>query len=392
MARALVRSRVLLLAAVVVACPALLIAQGSGEQRSIDFSGVLFANFNYRTDSATKAANGGKAGSRFDVDRVYLTFRMAAGDRASVRVTTDIFTGDQSSSSFYRGWTARLKYAYLQLNVSDNLAGVDGLGAAARVGMLHTVAIEHEEGFWPRYVGNVGIDRNGFFSSSDIGAALHLTLPKKLGEAYGVITNGPGYTATENDRFKDFALRVSLTPFANGEALNGFAKSLALTGWVYAGQTASKFRTGGEGQAGPVSDGLARDRAGVFAGIKDRRLTAGVSHARRREAVESGDNTAANPRRTSDVTGSLTSVFAVVRPGAWRDPASWAARWGLIGRLDTFTPDTEADPANRFTVLGVFWEPTTRVTLAVDHQAQSRTGGSSTMESSVLFARLQALF
>jgi hypothetical protein len=392
MSRAHVRSTVLLLAACVAALPARLPAQGGEPPRTIDFSGVLYANFNYRTDSATKAANGGKPGSRFDIDRVYLTFRMPAGDRASVRVTTDIFTGDQSSSSFYRGWTARLKYAYLQLNVSDNLAGVDGLAATARVGMLHTVAIEHEEGFWPRYLGTVGIDRNNFFSSSDVGAALQLTLPNRLGEVYGVITNGPGYTATENDRFKDFALRASLTPFASSDALNGIAKSIALTGWVYAGQTASRFRTGGEGQVGPVSDGLARNRLGVFAGVKDRRLTAGVSHARRTETTETGDNTVASPRRTADVSGSLTSLFALVRPGAWRDPASRAASWGLIGRLDTFTPDTDADPANRFTVLGAFWEPTSRVTFSLDHQAQARANGSTTPESSILFLRLQALF
>jgi hypothetical protein len=95
-------------AALTALFPAALAAQTETPRPSIDFSGVLFANFHYRTDSATKAVNGGKPGSKFDVERVYITFRMPAGDRASVRVTTDIFTGDQSSSCFYRGWTARL--------------------------------------------------------------------------------------------------------------------------------------------------------------------------------------------------------------------------------------------------------------------------------------------
>jgi hypothetical protein len=60
--------------------------------------------------------------------------------------------------------------------------------------------------------------------------------------------------------------------------------------------------------------------------------------------------------------------------------------------MDTFTPDVDGDPANRFTVASLFWEPTARVTLSLDHQGLRRVGGSTTPESSILFARLQALF
>lgn len=360
-------------------------------RRTIDLSGVLFANFRYRTDSATKAANGGKPASRFDVERVYLTLRMPAGDRASVRVTTDIFTGDQSSSSFYRGWAMRLKYAYLQLDLSRNLFGIDGLGAVSRIGMLHTVAIEHEESFWPRYIASTGIDRNGFFSSSDVGASLLLTLPARMGEVYATITNGPGYTSAENDRFKDYAMRVTLTPLARNESLGAIARSVTLTGWAYAGQTASRFREGGAGQVGPVSDGLSRDRVGMFVGVRDPRVTAGLSLARRTETTESGQNTVTNPRQTVDVSGQITSVFAVVRPGAWR-ASSATSRWGIVGRFDSFTPDVDVDPEAHFTVASLFWEANSRVTFSLDHQAESRRGGPLARETRAFFARVQALF
>src|SRR5919106_1098450 len=50
----------------------------------LDFSGVIFANWNYRTDRAARAQN------RFDVERASLTFRMPVGDRTGIRITADI--------------------------------------------------------------------------------------------------------------------------------------------------------------------------------------------------------------------------------------------------------------------------------------------------------------
>src|SRR2546421_2050731 len=89
----------------------------------LDFSGVIFGNYQYRTDSAAKAALAGKSPNQFQIERVYLTFRMPVGDRASIRATTDIFQGDQSNASFYRGWVVRLKYGYLQYDFLKNGGG-----------------------------------------------------------------------------------------------------------------------------------------------------------------------------------------------------------------------------------------------------------------------------
>ena len=74
----------------------------------IDFSGILFANFQYRGDKGPA-----KASNRFDVERVYLTFRMPAGEHTSVRVTTDVFQQTTPGNDSYyprgrsasRGWT-----------------------------------------------------------------------------------------------------------------------------------------------------------------------------------------------------------------------------------------------------------------------------------------------
>ncbi|MDQ4081047.1 MAG: hypothetical protein M3125_09835, partial [Gemmatimonadota bacterium] len=72
----------------------------------LEFSGILFANWSYRTDRGARTQN------RFEVERAYLTFRMPAGDRASVRVTADIFQNSSAAGdAFYRGWAFRAKYA-----------------------------------------------------------------------------------------------------------------------------------------------------------------------------------------------------------------------------------------------------------------------------------------
>src|ERR1700693_407676 len=52
----------------------------------VDFSGVLYANYQYRGDKGPS-----KSQNKFDLERAYLTFRMPAGDRASIRITADLF-------------------------------------------------------------------------------------------------------------------------------------------------------------------------------------------------------------------------------------------------------------------------------------------------------------
>jgi hypothetical protein len=361
---------------------------------TIDFSGVIFTNFQTRSDSTAKAQNGGNNSSKFDVERVYLTFRMPAGERFSIRATTEVLNNnDAATNAFYKGWAMRIKYAYLQWAFANNIFGAEGLNATARIGMLHNVIIEHEETFWPRYLSQVALERSaGMFSSADVGAAMLVTLPKKIGEVYGHIVNGPGFSASENDRHKDLGLRLTLTPLANSTALGTIGKSLAITPWIYRGKTASQFQNGGAGQVGPVPDGLARDRQGIFVGVKDPRVTAGVSLAERTETVEAGDNTVASPRTTSERNGKLTSAFGLVRPGAWFRPGSSIAKWGLLGRIDTFKPNKNADPANQLTIYSLFYEPTSKVTFSLDMQELSRKDGSVVPETKTLALRAQVLF
>lgn len=356
----------------------------------LDFSGVIFGNYQYRTDSAARAQTGGEHPNKFDIERVYLTFRMPVGDRASIRATTDIV--QNANGAYYNGWTVRLKYGYLQYNVLQDIAGHKGFSALARVGMLHTVVIDHEETFWPRYLGQVGTERFGFFSSADMGVASQVSLPHKIGELYATLTNGPGYTSAETDRFKDVALRLSLTPFAND---SGWLQTFAISPWIYRGNTASKFASGGAGQLGPIADGLNRNRWGIFAGVRDPRLTLGAHYAQRTEGFEAGNNTVASPRvATPDSTGALISFYGVARPIQWQWNKN-VAKLGVVARWDQFTPRTDVSGTQRLVVAGVQLEPTARTALTLDYQSLSPNdfaGRAPITESKTWFLHWSASF
>ena len=375
------------LSALLVAAPLALRAQGTPSDTAkpvkvvtpnLDFSGWVFGSFSMQTDSAAKAANGGKAPNKFDVGRAYLTFKMPAGDRASVRVTTDIRQG-QSAAGAYQGWFARLKYAYLQYDYLKKTP--TGASAFARIGALHTVVIDHEENFWPRYLDKTPIEHFGFFSSADIGLATGITLPNKLGEVYATITNGNGYENPEADRFKDYAARLSITPLAKTP---GLLSTFTISPWVYRGNAASKFAV-----TDSVTDGLARNRWGVFVGNKDRRLSFGADYAERTDGNETGTDVAS--RVVTDVTGQLFDVFAVVRPLEFSNP-SLKSSFGLVGRFDHFKPNKDVDGYTRFIVAGIFWEPTPKTSFALDYQESKPQNGLGGAESKTWFLHWQAYF
>jgi hypothetical protein len=383
-----------------------------------DFSGVAFGSFSMKTDSASKANLGGQSPNSFNFDRAYLTFRMPAGDNGAIRITTDISQNTSAATNgFYQGWFVRLKYAYFQYTGLKDQLGA-GSSLTGRVGILHTVVIDHEEGFWPRYLTNTALERSfvpssgAFFSSADAGVAGLLTLGNKMGEVYATITNGPGYAAAEKDRFKDFSLRLSLTPLAGNASMNGCAKSLTISPWVYLGKVGSAFQAGGAAQIGPgtngaITDGLTRNRYGIFGGIKDRRLTGGVEYAQRKDQSEAGANTTPSPVVVTDSTGRLVDGFVIARPLEWMD-ATKKSGLALIARYDRFTPNTGPTSANyvgttpsySFTVFGLSYDLNQKITLALDWQTQNPSGFppagapnvKPTPKASTVFLHWQASF
>lgn len=372
---ALARLQLLVAAALVVLTPSAPLGFLSAQQSvatptpapakpTLDFSGVIFGNYQYNTGTANSNTNS------FNVDRAYLTFKMPAGERVSIRVTADVF---QDAAPNANAFTIRAKYAYLQYDVPKFSSGAS---LFARIGILHTVEIDHEEGFWPRYLATTGVERAGFFSSADVGVASQLTLPNKIGEIYATITNGPGYTSKETDRFKDYAARLSLTPLMGSTTTPAILKTLTLTGWAYQGSLASKFASGGAGQLAPLGEALPRTRYGVLAGIKDPRLTLVGEYATATTGTESGANTAAAPRLRTDVNAHLLNAFTVVRPLAFINGTP-NSPFAVVARYDRYEPVSNiGNYSYHFLLGGVSYDISSKASLALDYQEQLPSGGA----------------
>ena len=334
----------------------------------IDFSGVVFGNYQYQA-----AAGPNKNQNKFDVERAYLTFKMPAGDRASIRVTGDLYQQTASGSdSYYKGWVLRAKYAYLQYDFLKPKKSGDW-GFTSRIGLLHTMFIDHEENFWPRWLSLTPVERAGYFSSADAGIAGIITLPSKLGEAYLAVTNGSGYASRETDRFKDYQARLTITPLGNSDM--PYLGTLAIDGWVYRGDLASKFVNGGSGQLGPIGTGLERNRYGGFVGIRDPRLVLGVDYAQRQDGMDTGANTAASPAGIADSTGRLVAGYVVAKPFRMIDSKS-TIPLGIVLRYDQVTPNTSTSPKINTFIGGLSWDLTSKTSISLDYQEATPANGA----------------
>jgi hypothetical protein len=350
-----------LAAGLLLASASLLSAQTQVTIPPIDFSGVIYSNYQYRTDIQAKDFN------KFDLERVYLTFRMPAGDRTSIRVTTDVFQQQNAANAaYYAGWAVRIKYGYLQYSY---LTGTPAnFTAFARFGILQTMLVDHVEQFWPRWLSQTDVERAGLMTSADAGIATQLNFPNKLGELYAAITNGPGYASRELDRFKDPQLRLTITPLANSGTK--LLTTWAISPWYYKGEVASRFVASGVGQVGPVGEGLKRDRYGIFTGIRDSWITLGAQYAQFKGEGEIGANTQLSPRVVVDSTGHLVSGFAILKPLALFDTAY--SRFGLVARYDKVTTNTNTSPEPSYHIFigGLIFDISRRAQFSLDYQEQ----------------------
>ncbi|MEP6731881.1 MAG: hypothetical protein ABJE10_14635 [bacterium] len=340
-------------------------------------TGQIFGSYNYQLPVAG-AAFANQIDNSFVIDRASLTFRMPAGDHVSIRVTTDVYPTTEGTPNAY---TVRVKYAYLQFDAPNSAAGGD---LSARIGLVQNVVIEHLDSFFPRYLSQSSVERALFFSVADAGLAARYVMPHNVGEIYATIVNGPGYTSREKDRFKDFAMRVSLTPLANHE-LSPLWKSLTLTAWGYKGAVASSFVNGGTGQVAPIGEALDRSREGVFAAVREPRLTLGAEFSQRHDDGDIGDNTVATPRTVSRVTAQLLSGFIIARPMRYLSSDD-TSPFGLVARYDYVKPTAKtsgfplAPPSSNAyhtMIAGVFTDLSPRSQLALDYQEQLTSNGTS---------------
>jgi hypothetical protein len=82
-----------------------------------------------------------------------------------------------------------------------------------RLGLLPTLAITPLEQMWGRrVVAPSAQEASGLLSPSDLGAALLVALPRRLGEIAVAAVNGEGFTQREQNEGKNLQFRLWLTP------------------------------------------------------------------------------------------------------------------------------------------------------------------------------------
>lgn len=261
-----------------------------------------------------------------------------------------------------------MKYAYVGYNWLHGKTAEDW-SAEARIGMAQTIEIDEEEKCWPRYLAQVATERNGFFSSSDLGIVNIVRLPHQLGEIYSTVQNGAGYASRETDRWKDWATRVSITPFMHRTDL---LRTLEIAPWFYTGTAASKNDVGGSGFR---TGGLKKDRWGIFAGIRDPNLTAGVDYGMRHDETDNAP-TPENPAQVvTETDGRLWSAFVVSKPLGLFHASTLPI--GIVFRIDEFEPNDRNAAKAEYLVGGVTYDVGTRAQVAVDYQENKPLGGLS---------------
>jgi hypothetical protein len=337
----------------------------------IDVSGTIYANYQYNGQSGASHSQ-----NKFELERVYLTFKSQLSDRTSIRVTTDVYQQTSSpNDAYYKGWTVRAKYAYLQYDYLKNAS----MTASLRGGLVHSAVLDYEEQFWPRWIAKTAIDQNKFFASSDAGIATIVSLPNKVGEAYISVVNGSGYDNRESDRFKDYQARLALTPFAQNAAVP-FLKTLAIMPWYYKGTAAS-------GIAG-VTEGRQKDRYGVFVGVRDPRASIGFDYAQRKDQADTGTVASYG---TVSTTGRLISAYTMFRPFQIVNATS-TIPLGLLARFDQFKPNTSVDGAVNTVIAGLTWDLSKKTALSLDYQESTPQNGSTAAPTKMYYLHWVANF
>lgn len=202
---------------------------------SVKVGGTIYANYEYTQEPRiTDADNNLVHQNAFNVTRAYINVTGQINRFIGFRITPDVVRVGAVNGVDVPGLTGtltyRLKYAFGQFNFDG--FGVQRLWIAQgdwlRLGVQQTPIVDYEEQIYRyRFQGTIFIEREGFLTSSDLGASLHWNILENYGDLHVGYYNGEGYTRPELNNTKAFQIRGSLRPAPNVEILKG----LRLTGF-----------------------------------------------------------------------------------------------------------------------------------------------------------------
>jgi hypothetical protein len=199
----------------------------------VNVGGTIFADYTYQQEPTTVGSNGDPVHpNSFNLTRAYINVTGQINHLIAFRITPDVVRVGQVAGQNVPGLTNtltyRLKYGYGQLNFSDFTTK----GSWLRLGLQQTPYIDFEEGKYRyRFQGPIMVDREGYLTSSDLGASVHWNIPQNFGDLHVGVYNGEGYTGVQ-DRDSQVAFQIRGTvrpmpdiPILKGILLTGFYDS-----------------------------------------------------------------------------------------------------------------------------------------------------------------------
>lgn len=192
---------------------------------SITVGVTLFADYTINQKPKIRDADGNDVTlSAFQVTRSYINVTGNISRHIAFRITPDITRETGVGSSLNGSYTFRLKYAYAEWNLDEVMTA----GSFARFGMQPTPWVAFmDEVYRYRFQGPVFEDREGFLSSSDLGASFRYNFPGDYGDVHAGLYNGETFTRPEANDQKGVHVRGTVRPAPSHAALRG----LRLTGF-----------------------------------------------------------------------------------------------------------------------------------------------------------------
>jgi hypothetical protein len=288
---------------------------------SIRIGAVFYGDYTFTQKPKSTDADGNEfSPNSFNIGRAYLNVTGNISHRIAFRITPDITRETGTGSSLNGSYTFRLKYGYGQFNLDDWMTR----GSWVRLGMQQTPWVDFEEQIYRyRFQGTVFAEREGFMSSSDVGATFHYNLKRNYGEIHGGFYNGENYNHFEANDQKSFQVRGTLRPLPGSPALRG----LRVTGFY---------------NHDAYVKNADRTRGLVAATFEHPHLNAAI------EYLATTDQTSV---KTAKVKSKGVSFWATPRQ-------SPSYGWEGLFRVDWIEPNKDVDPTRSRVIVGAaYWFP-----------------------------------
>jgi len=195
---------------------------------AIRVGATIYTDYTVQQAPKVKDADGNDVTlNAFNVGRAYINITGNISHNIAFRITPDIARETGNASSLNGSYEFRLKYAFVQFNLDDWL-NAGRTGSWVRLGEQQTPFVDFMEGIYRyRFQGTIFEEREGFLSSSDVGASFHYNFGGNYGDVHTGIYNGETYSKPEVNDEKGFMIRATLRPLPS----SAVGRGLRLTGF-----------------------------------------------------------------------------------------------------------------------------------------------------------------